>query len=142
MRKLFVLVFALISITISGFFSINNNHSEKIVFEGFGNFTDMSYKGEIKDIIEEEEISELKLIIVGKTDFSFNIGIKEGLTDAEAEKIQAMRRNAGAAYYKDVNHILIWHGRNICTARNPKCNDCPLNKKCPKLDIPNIKMSF
>lgn len=106
MRKLFVLLFALISITILGFFSINNNYSEKIVFEGFGNFTDMSYKGEIKDIIEEE-ISELKLIIVGKTDFSFNIGIKEGLTDAEAEKIQAMRRNAGAAYYKEFNQKLL-----------------------------------
>ena len=33
-------------------------------------------------------------------------------------------------YFKDVNHILIWHGRNICTAQNPKCNNCPIYKKC------------
>ncbi|MCL2341532.1 MAG: endonuclease III, partial [Firmicutes bacterium] len=25
-------------------------------------------------------------------------------------------------YFKDVNHLFIWHGRNICTARNPKCD--------------------
>lgn len=33
-------------------------------------------------------------------------------------------------YFKDVNHIFIWHGRNICTARNPKCNICPLSNFC------------
>lgn len=33
-------------------------------------------------------------------------------------------------YYKDVNHLLIWHGRNICNARNPKCDMCPVKKYC------------
>ena len=33
-------------------------------------------------------------------------------------------------YLKDVNHLLIWHGRNICTARNPKCEKCPINYFC------------
>ena len=33
-------------------------------------------------------------------------------------------------YYKDVNHLLVWHGRKTCTARNPKCNECPINKYC------------
>ena len=33
-------------------------------------------------------------------------------------------------YYKDVNHLLVWHGRNLCTARNPKCNKCPLAGYC------------
>lgn len=33
-------------------------------------------------------------------------------------------------YYKDVNHILVWHGRNICDARKPKCLECPINKYC------------
>ena len=26
---------------------------------------------------------------------------------------------------KDVNHLFVWHGRNLCTARNPKCTECP-----------------
>lgn len=33
-------------------------------------------------------------------------------------------------YWKDVNHILIWHGRAICSSQNPKCNKCSLNKNC------------
>lgn len=33
-------------------------------------------------------------------------------------------------FYKDINHIFIYHGRNICTARNPKCEKCVINKFC------------
>ncbi len=33
-------------------------------------------------------------------------------------------------YYKDVNHLFVWHGRNICSARNPKCSKCPVSKYC------------
>lgn len=67
------------------------------------------------------------------------IANKLGLSkEKEPEKIEKdLLKIIPKEYYKDVNHILIWHGRNICTARNPKCNDCPLSKKCPKLDIPN-----
>ncbi|OGJ42604.1 endonuclease III [Candidatus Peregrinibacteria bacterium RIFCSPLOWO2_01_FULL_39_12] len=28
-------------------------------------------------------------------------------------------------------HLLIFHGRQICVARRPKCEICPLNKICP-----------
>ena len=33
-------------------------------------------------------------------------------------------------YLTDVNHLLVWHGRNTCTARNPKCENCTINKFC------------
>lgn len=33
-------------------------------------------------------------------------------------------------YFYDVNHLLVWHGRNICIARNPKCDDCPVSTLC------------
>ena len=33
--------------------------------------------------------------------------------------------------WADSHHWLIWHGRQICTARNPKCDVCPLSKICP-----------
>ena len=33
-------------------------------------------------------------------------------------------------YLKDINHLFMWHGRNICPARNPKCDICPINKYC------------
>lgn len=33
-------------------------------------------------------------------------------------------------YLKDVNHLFMWHGRNCCTARNPKCEKCPIKEFC------------
>ncbi len=33
-------------------------------------------------------------------------------------------------YLKDINHLLIWHGRNCCTARSPQCDRCPVNQFC------------
>lgn len=31
---------------------------------------------------------------------------------------------------KDINHLFVWHGRNTCIARHPKCDICPINKFC------------
>lgn len=28
-------------------------------------------------------------------------------------------------------HAMIWHGRKVCTARNPKCDQCALSDDCP-----------
>lgn len=28
------------------------------------------------------------------------------------------------------HHLFIWHGRNLCKARNPKCEECILNDIC------------
>ena len=33
-------------------------------------------------------------------------------------------------YYKDVNHLFIYHGRNTCTAQNPKCDNCCIKEFC------------
>ena len=35
------------------------------------------------------------------------------------------------AQWTMVSHLLIEHGRQICEARNPKCEICPLNDICP-----------
>lgn len=35
-------------------------------------------------------------------------------------------------YLKDINHLFVWHGRKTCTARNPKCDNCPVEKYCKK----------
>lgn len=31
----------------------------------------------------------------------------------------------------DFSHRIIWHGRRVCDARNPKCEICSLKKLCP-----------
>ena len=33
-------------------------------------------------------------------------------------------------YLKDINHLLVWHGRNCCIARKPKCTICPVSQYC------------
>ena len=33
-------------------------------------------------------------------------------------------------YLKDINHLFVWHGRNSCIARSPKCNQCCIKKYC------------
>jgi len=33
-------------------------------------------------------------------------------------------------YFKDVNHLLVWHGRKTCDARHPKCENCTIRKYC------------
>lgn len=60
------------------------------------------------------------------------ISNKIGLSSQrEPEKIeQDLLKQIPEKYYKDVNHLFIWHGRNICTARNPKCANCPINRYC------------
>ena len=52
-------------------------------------------------------------------------------SESEPEKIeQGLLKQIPKKYIGDVNHILIWHGRNICTARNPKCDLCPIKHLC------------
>lgn len=33
------------------------------------------------------------------------------------------------------SHLLIWHGRDICPARKPKCEICPLHHLCPGAEV-------
>ena len=31
----------------------------------------------------------------------------------------------------DWSHLLIWHGRRVCVARRPRCDECVLSDRCP-----------
>ena len=33
-------------------------------------------------------------------------------------------------YLKDINHLFVWHGRNTCIARKPKCDNCSVKNYC------------
>ena len=35
----------------------------------------------------------------------------------------------------EIAHLLIWHGRRVCTARKPDCPACPLNDICPSSSV-------
>jgi endonuclease-3 len=34
-----------------------------------------------------------------------------------------------------LSHRMIEHGRRYCTARNPKCDQCPLESLCPRIGV-------
>ncbi len=35
----------------------------------------------------------------------------------------------------DLNHRLVWFGRDVCQARTPRCPQCPLFELCPKIGL-------
>ena len=55
-------------------------------------------------------------------------GLASGKTPLAVEK--ALLKRVPAHYLKDAHHWLILHGRYTCTARNPKCPECPVLDLC------------
>lgn len=60
------------------------------------------------------------------------IATRLGLTNSkDPEKIeQDLLKYFNLEDLKDINHLFMWHGRNLCTAINPKCEKCPLKTTC------------
>ena len=55
-------------------------------------------------------------------------GISQGKNVLEVEK--KLMKYVPDVFKKDAHHLLILHGRYICTARNPKCNSCIIFDYC------------
>ena len=36
------------------------------------------------------------------------------------------------------SHLLIFHGRNVCKARKPDCENCPISRYCPSANNPAL----
>jgi endonuclease III len=52
-----------------------------------------------------------------------------------AEKIeQDLMRIVPRERWIDFSHQVIWHGRQLCVARSPKCAECPLENLCHAAD--------
>jgi len=54
--------------------------------------------------------------------------IAQGKTVLAVE--QRLLRLVPKAFLKDAHHWLILHGRYVCTARRPRCPDCPIADLC------------
>ncbi|NMA13795.1 MAG: endonuclease III [Clostridia bacterium] len=58
------------------------------------------------------------------------LGLSNGknVNETESQLVKLIPQEEwGAAH-----HWLICHGRKICSAKNPKCPECPINDYCPK----------
>ena len=42
-----------------------------------------------------------------------------------------LQRLVPREYWGLFPHLLIWHGRRVCIARAPRCEDCVVNDRCP-----------
>lgn len=47
----------------------------------------------------------------------------------------ALMKLLPAAEWTLFSHRLIWHGRQVCRARKPRCDSCILNDLCPKIGV-------
>lgn len=56
-------------------------------------------------------------------------------SESDPEKIeQDLLKQFKKEYWKDVNHLFVWHGRATCTARNPNCENCPIKQYCNEFE--------
>ena len=56
------------------------------------------------------------------------LGLSQG---KEPEKVeQQLRKILPPEESSDFCHRIVWFGREVCTARNPKCGECPLALHC------------
>ncbi len=60
------------------------------------------------------------------------IGFSNGANPIEIEK--DLLKRFDKKYWKKINHVLVLHGRALCIANRPKCDDCPINNICKKND--------
>jgi len=62
----------------------------------------------------------------------FRVSNRIGLADAKNVELteEHLMQNIPKKDWSDAHHWLIWHGRKICKARNPLCEECFLTKYC------------
>lgn len=52
-------------------------------------------------------------------------------SEKEPEKIeQDLLKIFPKEYLKDINHLFVWHGRQTCDSRKPKCESCTVKDFC------------
>ncbi len=62
----------------------------------------------------------------------FRVSNRLGLADAkDVEKTEEdLMRNIPKEFWSRAHHWIIWHGRRVCSARKPKCEECTLKEYC------------
>lgn len=68
---------------------------------------------------------------------SKRLGLAKGDNVREVE--EELMKNTEEQVRMDFHHWLLLHGRYVCTARNPYCEDCNLKKWCKGYEQNNIK---
>ena len=64
---------------------------------------------------------------------SHRLGLSKGKTPEIVEK--EITKTVIPELWGEAHHWLIWHGRLVCSARKPKCDECQLMEVCPNIDL-------
>ena len=73
----------------------------------------------------------------------FRVSRRIGLSDGST--VEAVEKDLTAGFAPELrgkaHHWLILHGRYVCTARKPKCQDCGIREYCMEYRLDNLKIS-
>ena len=63
----------------------------------------------------------------------FRVSNRTGLAPGKTvDEVEAkLEKIVPQPFRRDAHHWLILHGRYTCTARRPKCEECPVADRCP-----------
>ena len=64
---------------------------------------------------------------------SFRLGLTSEKDPAKIE--QALMKLVPQDQWTLFSHLLIWHGRRRCYARNPDCHNCEVKAFCPRIGV-------
>ena len=64
------------------------------------------------------------------------LGLTDGTKDPEKCE-QQLRKVLPPEESSDFCHRIVWFGREVCTARSPKCGECPLSIWCKEVGSQN-----
>lgn len=86
------------------------------------------------NIILQECFGKIEGIAVDThvTRISRKIGFSNGKTQIQIEN--ELLKRFDKKYWGKINHMLVLHGRAICIANRPKCDECPISNLCKKND--------
>lgn len=56
----------------------------------------------------------------------FNLSNETDAAKVEQDLLEKIPKK----YWPLMNHLFVYHGRNVCTAQNPKCCDCTVKRFC------------
>ena len=86
------------------------------------------------NIILQECFGKIEGIAVDThvTRISRKIGFSNGKSQIQIEN--ELLKRFDKKYWGKINHVLVLHGRAICIANRPKCDECPISNLCKKND--------
>jgi endonuclease-3 len=80
-----------------------------------------NYFGKTEGIVVDTHVKRLAVRL--------GISTKSDPDKIESDLMQIITKKDWIA----IGNLLVWHGRKICRARKPKCNECVLNDSCPSV---------